>query len=178
MSPARSAPPEAGPAVGACPCGGERHAVVHTYDAPPEGETRFSFTDRAGYRRKLTRCPTCGHFLSIERLTGEDLYCGEYVDSTYGRDGIRAAFDQCLKCRTPVITTAAPRSSQAAMTSSSLFDPPGWTSAVMPASSSWAGPSRNGKNASDAATASDRRSAWPLSRAERTAIPQLNTRDI
>ena len=49
-------------------------------------------------------------------------------------------------------TIAAPASSQAAITSESRTDPPGWTSAVAPASiASW-GPSGKGKNASEATT--------------------------
>src|SRR6266508_2710299 len=55
---------------------------------------------------------------------------------------------QCRKCRRPVTTTAMPRASAAASTSSSRTDPPGWITAVTPA---WAATSRasgNGKNAS------------------------------
>ena len=52
----------------------------------------------------------------------------------------------------PVNTMATPRSSAAAMTSSSRTLPPGWITAVAPAAASASRPSRNGKNASDAAT--------------------------
>ena len=45
-----------------------------------------------------------------------------------------------------------PAASAAAITSSSAFDPPGWMTAVAPASISAASPSLNGKKASDAAT--------------------------
>ena len=47
---------------------------------------------------------------------------------------------------------ARPRSSAAAITSASLTDPPGCTTAVAPASATASRPSRNGKNASDATT--------------------------
>src|SRR3954464_940004 len=59
---------------------------------------------------------------------------------------------QCLKCRRPVNTIARPCSSAAAITSASRTDPPGWTTAVAPARATASRPSRNGKNASDAAT--------------------------
>ncbi len=56
------------------------------------------------------------------------------------------------KCRRPVKTIAMPCSSAAAMTSASRTDPPGWTTAVAPAAATASSPSRNGKNASEAAT--------------------------
>ena len=57
-----------------------------------------------------------------------------------------------MKCRMPVIAITMPASSAAAITVSSAFDPPGWITAVAPASIKAASPSANGKNASDAAT--------------------------
>ena len=59
---------------------------------------------------------------------------------------------QCLKCRRPVNTIAIPCSSAAAITSASRTEPPGCTTAVAPAAATASRPSRNGKNASDAAT--------------------------
>ena len=38
-----------------------------------------------------------------------------------------AQLHQCLKCLIPVNAMAMPYSSQAAMISSSFFEPPGWT---------------------------------------------------
>ena len=70
-----------------------------------------------------------------------------------------ASTDQCRKCRRPVNTIAAPALSTAAITSSSRFEPPGWISAVTPASSASRGPSGKGKNASDASAAPS--SEWP-----------------
>src|SRR5688572_16298102 len=80
---------------------------------------------------------------------------------------------QCLKCRRPVNTIARPCSSAAAMTSASFIDPPGWTTAVAPADATESRPSRNGKNASDAAT--DPRNVSPLAfmRATFTASTRL-----
>src|SRR5690606_13319067 len=60
--------------------------------------------------------------------------------------------DQCLKCRIPVNTIAMPCSSAAAITSSSRTEPPGWITAVAPASTAARRPSANGKKASDATT--------------------------
>ena len=48
---------------------------------------------------------------------------------------------------------AMPCSLQAAMVSSSRFEPPGWMIAVMPAAAATSGPSRKGKKASEASTA-------------------------
>ena len=50
----------------------------------------------------------------------------------------------------PVNNIARPAASAAAMTSSSRIDPPGWITAVAPASAAVSRPSANGKNASDA----------------------------
>src|SRR3712207_5483925 len=60
------------------------------------------------------------------------------------------AHAQCRKWRMPVKTMARPASSAAAMTSSSRIDPPGWMTAVAPASAAARSPSANGKKASDA----------------------------
>ncbi len=52
----------------------------------------------------------------------------------------------------PVKTMARPLSSAAAMTSSSRIEPPGWMTAVAPASAAASRPSANGKKASEATT--------------------------
>ena len=52
----------------------------------------------------------------------------------------------------PVKTMARPRSSAAAITSSSRIEPPGWMTAVAPASAAAIKPSAKGKNASEATT--------------------------
>src|SRR6266511_3309664 len=85
----------------------------------------------------------------------------------------RDQLGQCRKCRRPVTTTAMPRASAAASTSSSRTDPPGWITAVTPAWAATSMASGNGKNASLAIAA-------PLARspAFRTAIHEASTRDI
>ena len=52
----------------------------------------------------------------------------------------------------PVKTMARPRSSAAAITSSSRIEPPGWMTAVAPASAAASRPSAKGKKASEATT--------------------------
>jgi SAM-dependent methyltransferase len=77
-----------------CPCEGRYLDVVHTYDAPPEGETRFPRADD-GYRRVLERCSLCDHFVSRHTMTLEGLYEGGYVDATYG-DRMRQTYERIL----------------------------------------------------------------------------------
>ena len=62
----------------------------------------------------------------------------------------RVPLHQCRKCRTPVKTMAMPCSSAAAITSSSRIEPPGWITAVAPASTAASSPSAKGKKASEA----------------------------
>src|SRR6266511_1005588 len=91
------------------------------------------------------------------------------------RPGRRQGLDeaQCRKWRRPVRTTAMSCSRQAARTSSSRTEPPGWITAV---TADWAArsmPSRNGKNASLAMT--DPRARSP---ALQQAMSTESTRDI
>ena len=64
-----------------------------------------------------------------------------------------ARWGQWRKWRRPVRIMAMPCSLQAATVSSSRREPPGWMIAVTPAAAATSGPSRNGKNASEASTA-------------------------
>src|SRR4051794_34443250 len=57
---------------------------------------------------------------------------------------------QWRKWRIPVNTIAKPASSAAAITSSSRIEPPGWITAVAPASTAVSSPSAKGKKASEA----------------------------
>ncbi len=80
-----------------CPCGSSRFVTVHTFAAPPKGETPLPFANVLPYRRQLCRCATCGHFISHGAVPTEDIYRGEYVSATYGSgDGIRAAYDRIM----------------------------------------------------------------------------------
>ena len=78
---------------------------------------------------------------------------------------------QCRKWRWPVNTMASPASSAALMTSSSRTEPPGWMTAVAPASAAARRPSAKGKNASEATTDPFARlSGKPASRAASAAF--------
>src|SRR6185312_1389004 len=59
---------------------------------------------------------------------------------------------QCRKWRVPVNTIATLCASAASITFASFTEPPGWITAVAPASMATSRPSGNGKNASDATT--------------------------
>ncbi len=66
---------------------------------------------------------------------------------------LRAGRHQWRKCLRPVKTIAAPTASTAVMVWSSRIEPPGWISALIPASRAICGPSANGKYASLASEA-------------------------
>ena len=67
-----------------CPCDGRHLQPAFRYVAPPAGETAF---DRAGgkYERGYSRCDLCLHWFSDNAMDMGGLYCGSYVDNTYGR---------------------------------------------------------------------------------------------
>src|SRR5262249_48684193 len=90
--------------------------------------------------------------------------------------GARRVLAQCLKCRRPVSTIVAPAARTVSVTSASRFDPPGWMTALTPASRASRGPSGNGKNASDARTAPF--TSWPCARALSSAILTASTREV
>ena len=79
-----------------CLCQGERFTRIFVYDAPPEGETRFQCNATSRYSREVLRCDGCGHFVSIHQMRTDGLYTGDYVNSTYGADGLRTAFERIL----------------------------------------------------------------------------------
>src|SRR2546422_2908800 len=90
-----------GPRVGEigplhCPCGGEHFEPVFTYTAPPPGEVAFRFSAGVEYRREVSRCRLCGHFVSRHGMQAEGIYAGEYVNATYRDDGIRRAFERIV----------------------------------------------------------------------------------
>ena len=83
----------------------------------------------------------------------------------------------------PVNTIARPCASAAAITSWSRMDPPGWITAVAPASAAASSPSAKGKKASDATTeplvrGSLRPAALAAYCAFKAAIRALSTRLI
>lgn len=80
------------PRLPACPCGAESLDPVFNYSAPPEGEVRFPSAS-SGYARTVLRCRVCGHFVSRHGMDLSQLYQGEYMDATYGEEGLRRAFE-------------------------------------------------------------------------------------
>lgn len=77
-----------------CLCGTNRFETVFVYDAPPKGEIKFAFSGSGDYYREVLRCRACGHFVSIHQMEDRALYGGDYVDSTYGENGILQAFNR------------------------------------------------------------------------------------
>ena len=74
-----------------CICGASAFELIFTYLEPPVGEVKFD-VGQGHYRREILRCRDCGHFLSVHDIDMKELYVGHYVNSTYGSDGLRAAF--------------------------------------------------------------------------------------
>jgi SAM-dependent methyltransferase len=79
-----------------CPCRGEYFNNVFTYDAPPDGEIRFSFSSGAEYRREVLSCDLCGHFVSVHDMDMSDLYAGDYVHANYGDTGLIRNFERII----------------------------------------------------------------------------------
>lgn len=79
-----------------CLCGATAFTSIFTYTAPPEGEVRFQFSSAGRYQREVLRCGVCGHFVSIHAMDAGALYTGDYVNSNYGDDGIRRAFERIV----------------------------------------------------------------------------------
>jgi len=71
-------------------CGGKRLMRVFSYTAPPEGELKFPFSSSGAYRREILECRNCGHMVSSHDMDMSDLYQGDYADSAYGKDLMRA----------------------------------------------------------------------------------------
>lgn len=65
------------------------------YKGPPEGETHFPISDGA-YDREVRRCLVCGHFVSVHDMDLDALYDREYVESTYGAEGLWPTFERIV----------------------------------------------------------------------------------
>jgi SAM-dependent methyltransferase len=79
-----------------CPlCGGGDLETAFTYDAPPEGETRFDLGGQT-YHRAYERCRRCGHFVSQHDLDLSALYSGDYMDATYAGDRLVATYERIM----------------------------------------------------------------------------------
>lgn len=83
--------------LAACPfCDARDWREVFRYDEPPAGEVRFEFCGSGSYSRSVRSCLRCGHYLSAHDMDMRSLYGAEYVDSTYGEDGLRRAYERIL----------------------------------------------------------------------------------
>jgi SAM-dependent methyltransferase len=79
-----------------CPlCDCEDLEVAFSYDAPPDGETRFDLGSQP-YRRRYLRCPRCGHYVSDHELDLAALYEGDYMDATYSGERLRATYERIM----------------------------------------------------------------------------------
>ncbi len=76
-----------------CICDLEGMVSVHEYNAPPLGETKFSFIKN--YHRSLMHCQHCRHFLNRHNYNFGELYNGNYVAEVYGRD-LNAIFKKII----------------------------------------------------------------------------------
>jgi aminopeptidase-like protein/SAM-dependent methyltransferase len=79
-----------------CLCGARHYEVMAEFAEPPQGEVRFQLEKGRQYFRQLVRCKSCGHVRSIHDMDMSQLYTGNYVDSTYGADGLRRAFERIV----------------------------------------------------------------------------------
>lgn len=79
-----------------CPCAAAYFATTFIYEAPPDGEVRFQFSASEQYRRELSRCELCGHFVSVHEMDAAVLYSGDYVNSNYGDNGLQRAFERII----------------------------------------------------------------------------------
>lgn len=78
-----------------CMCQEDRFARAFLYEAPPAGEVRFPFSE-GSYRREVLRCTLCGHFISRHTMDMSALYSADYVNATYGDNGIKRTFDRII----------------------------------------------------------------------------------
>ncbi len=76
-------------------CGCSDLVTAISYSRPPEGETRFAFSDDS-YFREVVRCVRCGHFMSRHEMDDSTLYTQDYVTATYGDDGFQNTFDRII----------------------------------------------------------------------------------
>ena len=64
-------------------CNGRSFSVRFKYDSPPINETKFEFKNQI-YKRHYISCNLCGHWFLEQKNSLQNLYLGEYINSTYG----------------------------------------------------------------------------------------------
>lgn len=77
-------------------CGSQDSELTFRYDEPPAGETRFALFETQRYYREIWRCRGCGLFVNHMDVALDTLYAGQYVDATYGADGLRQNFQRIM----------------------------------------------------------------------------------
>lgn len=78
-----------------CPiCGSAERSLAFVYEAPPAGETIFSLPGEGQYHREIWQCSFCSHFMNVHRLALDSLYQQNYLDSTYGREGLLLTYER------------------------------------------------------------------------------------
>jgi 2-polyprenyl-3-methyl-5-hydroxy-6-metoxy-1,4-benzoquinol methylase len=80
--------------VPCCPFAPGPWETIHEYRDPPDGETRFD--SPLPYERRLSRCRATGHVISTGAIAGSVTYDGAYVEATYGKRGVREAFERVM----------------------------------------------------------------------------------
>lgn len=65
-----------------CLCGMNDFEFVYRYLEPPSGEMPYDLQNQT-YQRDLIKCIYCGHLLLIHDYNLENIYNGQYVQSTY-----------------------------------------------------------------------------------------------
>jgi 2-polyprenyl-3-methyl-5-hydroxy-6-metoxy-1,4-benzoquinol methylase len=69
---------------------------VFHYNSPPPGETRFDFFSNHSYQREIWQCQLCGHFVNHLDVELDTLYEREYVETTYGAEGLLPSFQRIM----------------------------------------------------------------------------------
>lgn len=82
------------PPTSRCLCGQDVWQETFHYTKPPAKETAYEFLKRRGYDRTVWQCRACGHLQSFHEMDMTALYTGDYVNSTYGEDGVKRSFDK------------------------------------------------------------------------------------
>ena len=81
------------PSIG-CNCEGVKRVERICFEEKPKGETDFGINN-SEYLRYFDQCSTCRHWFGRHNLDISNLYSGDYVAATYGKD-LNAVFDRIV----------------------------------------------------------------------------------
>lgn len=65
-----------------CICEDDNLKLIYHYTSAPPGEMPLEIK-KEDYNRSLQKCQTCGHFLLAHNYNLENIYSGQYVETTY-----------------------------------------------------------------------------------------------